>query len=99
MVVFNIESTAFAGPWGVSYAANLTPHKSGIGGWDLKRFSRAMKEGKWRGLENTRDLMPPMPWQNYRELADEDIEAIFAYLQSLTPVDNPIPVPWFEKQI
>lgn len=95
MVIFNIESTAFAGPWGVSYAANLTPHKTGLGGWDLKRFARAMKNGKWRGLESTRSLLPPMPWQNYREIADEDLEAMFAYLQSLTPIDNPIPVPVF----
>lgn len=97
MVIFNIESTAFAGPWGVSYAANLTPHKSGIGGWDLKRFAKAMKEGKWRGLNTTRPLLPPMPWQNYRQIADEDLEAIFTYLQSLTPVDNPVPVPLFDN--
>jgi len=93
MVVFNIESTAFAGPWGVSYAANLTPDASGIGTWTYGQFSKAMKEGKWKGQDNTRPLLPPMPWQNYKDIAEEDLQAIFAYLKSIKPVNNPIPAP------
>lgn len=98
-VIFNIESTAFAGPWGVTYAANLTPHHSGIGSWTVENFKKAMREGKWRGMDNTRPLLPPMPWQNYREVTDEDLSAIFAYLQSLPPIDNPVPVPIYPNAL
>lgn len=92
-VVFNIESTAAAGPWGISYAANLTPDDTGIGSWTFDQFRKAMKEGKWKGLDDTRPLLPPMPWQNFGDVADADLEAMFAYLKSLKPVNNPIPAP------
>ncbi|SEL85059.1 diheme cytochrome c-553 [Parapedobacter koreensis] len=93
MVVFNIESTAAAGPWGISYAANLTPDDTGIGSWTFEQFRRAMKEGKWKGLEDSRPLLPPMPWPNFKDVGDEDLAAIFAYLKSIKPVNNPIPAP------
>lgn len=99
MVVFNIENTAFAGPWGVTYAANLTPDHSGLGGWTFDRFKKAMKEGKWKGMDNTRQLLPPMPWQNYRDVTDDDLEAMFAYLQSLKPINNPVPTPIHPKAL
>lgn len=91
--MFNMENTAFAGPWGVSYAANLTPDETGIGNWSLEQFRTAMTQGKWKGLPNTRPLLPPMPWQNYTNMKAEDISAIFAYLKSLKPVKNLVPSP------
>ena len=33
-----------------------------------------------------------MPSRSYRNLADEDVKAIVAYLRSVTPVYNPITV-------
>lgn len=92
-VIFNGENTAFAGPWGVSYASNLTPDATGIGNWSLQQFKVALRKGKWKGLEGSRPLLPPMPWQNYTDMTDEDVETIFAYLQSLKPVENLVPVP------
>lgn len=87
--------TAAAGPWGVSYAANLTPDDTGTGNWTEAQFAKALREGKSKGLDGTRPLLPPMPWQNYRALKDEDVHAIFAYTRTLTPVKNvaPNPVP------
>lgn len=90
-VVFNGQSTAFAGPWGISFAANLTPDETGIGTWSFEQFNTAMRKGKYRGLENSRPLLPPMPWFNYVNLADEDMRAIFAYLKSIKPVSNVVP--------
>ena len=75
--------TAWYGPWGVSYAANLTPDATGIGEFTLEQFSRALREGKYRGTEGARQLMPPMPWEAFSGLPDEDVEAIFFYLKSL----------------
>ena len=91
--MFYPDLTAAAGPWGVSFAANLTPDPSGIGTWTEEQFKRALKEGKFKGIEGSRMLLPPMPWYNYTELKDEDASAIFAYLKSLKPVRNVVPQP------
>ena len=91
-VLFNTNSTAATGPWGTSFAANLTPDQTGIGSWTEDQFVRAMKEGKWKGLENSRNLLPPMPWQGYGQMPEEDLKAIFAYLKSIKPVNNLVPM-------
>lgn len=83
--------TDWYGPWGVSYAANLTPDDTGIGMFELEHFVRAFRHGKYRGVENGRTLLPPMPWQNFGQMPDEDIEAIFLYLKSLPPIKNLVP--------
>jgi mono/diheme cytochrome c family protein len=92
-VRFNMNLTAAAGPWGVSFAANLTPHDTGIGNWTFTQFRTAIQKGKYKGLENSRMLLPPMPWQAYQNIKEEDLKAIFAYLKSLPPVDNLVPQP------
>jgi hypothetical protein len=92
-VLFNEDFTSAAGPWGVSFAANLTSDQTGIGNWAEENFKRALKEGKFKGLEGTRMLLPPMPWFNFKNIADEDVSAIFAYLKSTNPVKNVVPEP------
>lgn len=85
--------TAFAGPWGTSYAANLTPDDTGIGAWTYEQFKKALTQGKAKGLDGGRMLLPPMPWQNLVNMHEEDTQAIFAYLKSLPPVKNLVPAP------
>jgi hypothetical protein len=58
-----------------------------------ENFRRALKEGKYKGLEGSRSLLPPMPWTNFLSLADEDVKAMFAYLKSIPPVKNVVPMP------
>ena len=83
--------TAWAGPWGISYAANLTPDKvTGLGERSEETFIRAIRTGKHQGQANGRDILPPMPWQNLSGLTDEDLKAIFAYLRTLKPVKNEV---------
>jgi hypothetical protein len=91
--LFNGSLTAAVGPWGTTYAANLTPDDTGLANWTLEQFGKALREGKAKGLDNGRMLLPPMPWQNYRNLSDEDLSAVFAYLQSVKPVSNVAPQP------
>ncbi|WP_372946735.1 hypothetical protein [Mariniphaga sp.] len=91
-VLFNMNSTATIGPWGTSFAANLTSDQTGIGNWTEEQFIRAMTKGKWKGIENSRDLLPPMPWQGYSQMPVEDLKAIFAYLKSTKPVNNAFPM-------
>jgi len=92
-IQMNEDFTAFAGPWGVSFAANLTSDDTGIGSWKLEQFKTALKKGKFKGLENGRDLLPPMPWQNFVNLTDEDLKAMFYYFKNTKPVNNVVPAP------
>ncbi len=90
--VFSPDLTFSAGPWGVSYASNISGDASGIGTWTEEQFLKALKEGKLKGKDDTRMIMPPMPWQNFSRLSDMDLKAIFAYLKSSTPVKNAVPL-------
>lgn len=92
-MLFGPDLTSFVGPWGLSYAANLTPDETGIGTWNFEQFERAIRKGKFKGLETGRPLLPPMPWQMYKEMSDEDLLAVFTYLKSLKPVNNLVPAP------
>jgi hypothetical protein len=90
---FAPDLTAAAGPWGVTFAGNLTPDTTGIGMWTEEQFKKALTQGKFKGLDGGRMLLPPMPWINYTKMADEDVKAIFAYLKSINPVKNVVPSP------
>jgi mono/diheme cytochrome c family protein len=92
-VLFGGDLTAAIGPWGASFAANLTSDETGIGKWTEAQFIKAIREGKSKGLDGTRPLLPPMPWQNYKKLKDEDLKSIYAYLKTTTPVKNIVPSP------
>ncbi|MBI1342207.1 MAG: c-type cytochrome [Terrimonas sp.] len=92
-VLFAPDLTSAVGPWGQSFAANLTSDVSGIGNWTEENFIRALREGKFKGLEQGRNLLPPMPWMAYKNMTDEDIRAIFAYLKTTPPVHNIVPAP------
>lgn len=92
-VLFNQTNTAVVGPWGVSYASNITSSSSGIGNWTEAQFIKALREGKSKGVDGGRMILPPMPWQNIGKASDEDLKAMFAYLKSTKPVDNIVPQP------
>lgn len=86
------DFTAWSGPWGISYAANLTPDRNtGTGIWDEQMFVKALKTGRHMGV--SRPILPPMPWEAFRNLTEEDLRAIFAYIHSLPPVTNHVPDP------
>ena len=87
------DLTEWVGPWGTSYAANLTPDPTGIGNWTEANFILALREGKFKGLSNGRQLLPPMPWEMFRHMTDFEIKAIFAYLKTIKPVNNVVPAP------
>lgn len=91
MAAVNPTFTAWSGPWGVSFTANLTPDPSGLAAWDEGLFIKAIREGKHMGT--SRPILPPMPWPVYRNLTDDDLKAVFAYLKSIPPVSNHVPDP------
>jgi hypothetical protein len=90
--VTNNQFTAWVGPWGTSYAANLTPDApTGMGGWTADQFIKTMRTGKHLGVG--RPLLPPMPWFDIAGLSDRDLKAMFAYLRSIKPIPNQVPPP------
>lgn len=91
-VLLSGNFTACVGPWGVSFAANLTPdEQTGIGLWTEDVFISALRTGKHMG--KGRPILPPMPWPGLAQMTDEDLGAIFAYLKSIPPVKNQVPAP------
>jgi mono/diheme cytochrome c family protein len=83
-------NTAFSGPWGISYAANLTPDQNtGLGIWTEETFLKALRTGRHMGV--SREIAPPMPWPAYRHATDEDLKSIYAYLRTIRPVVNHVP--------
>jgi mono/diheme cytochrome c family protein len=86
------DQTAWAGPWGVSYATNLTPDRNtGLGIWTEDMFVRALRTGRHMGV--SRPILPPMPWTALKNMSDEDLKAIYAYLRTIPAVHNRVPEP------
>lgn len=88
----NAHLSAWVGPWGTSFTRNLTPDKAtGLGSWTEEMFIKALRTGKHQG--EGRPILPPMPWENYRQMKDDDLKAIWAFLQTLPSVPNAVPDP------
>ena len=85
--------TEWVGPWGISYTANITSDSTGIGSWTEDQFILCLRKGKWMGLADARNLLPPMPWQGFAHMTDDELKAIFAYLKSTKPIHNVVPQP------
>jgi hypothetical protein len=84
--------TAWSGPWGTSFTANLTPDKeTGLGDWTFEQFVQTLRTGRHQG--KGRPILPPMPYFNYAKETDDDLAAIFEYLRSIPAVQNRVPQP------
>lgn len=91
-IIASWDLTVWSGPWGITYPLNLTPDENtGIGSWSEETFVKAIRTGRHMGV--SRPILPPMPWEVYRNLTDEDLKAIYAYLRSIPPIKNRIPEP------
>ena len=89
---FTATNTAWSGPWGVSFTANLTPDdETGLGKWTVRMFIDTIRNGRHKG--RGRLLLPPMPIPVYQNFTDEDLTAIFAYLQTIPAIRNRVPEP------
>jgi len=90
---FTPTSTGWSGPWGVSFSANLTPDaETGVlRDFTEQQFIQTMRTGRHQG--QGRQILPPMPWQNYGQMSDEDLKAVFAYLRQIPSVKNRVPDP------
>jgi mono/diheme cytochrome c family protein len=78
------------GPWGVRYAANLTPDlDTGIGYWTAAELATTLRTGK---RPDGRAIGSPMPMANIMQLTPDDADAIAAFLLSLRPVRHEVPM-------
>ena len=75
---------SFDGEWGKVTSANITQDPSGISYYDEKRFVEVLRTGK----VGARKLNSIMPWGYFRNMTDEDLKAIYAYLRTLPPVKH-----------
>jgi mono/diheme cytochrome c family protein len=91
--VMHLTATqAASGPWGISFAANLTPDEAtGLGAWTAAQFIDSLRQGRHQGRGRT--LLPPMPWPAFAQMTDADLTAVFAYLRTLPKVRNKVPDP------
>ena len=88
--LFTDSMTAWGGPWGISYSANLTPDKkTGIGKLSEKNFLSVLNLGIHSDMN--RKLMQPMPWKEISQLDDNNLKAVYHYLKSVKPVKNKVP--------
>jgi hypothetical protein len=87
-------NTAWASPLGIAYAANLTSDpNTGIGqeAWTEENFVKAIRDGKHMGT--SRPILPPMPWPAFKNLNDEDLKSIYAFLRTVPAINNHVPEP------
>ena len=85
----HVGGRAFPIPFGTVYATNITPDReTGLGSWSDKEIRNAMTRGI---RSNGERLLPVMPYEAYSGIAEEDLEALIAYLRTLKPVRKEIP--------
>ena len=76
-------------PFGIIYGTNITPDaQTGIGQWTREDFARAVRQGV---RKDGAYLYPAMPYGSYAKITDADLDDLWAYLRSVTPVQNRIP--------
>lgn len=91
-VQVSATNTAWSGPWGTSFTANLTPDpETGLGSWTADEFVAALRTGRHQG--RGRQILPPMPYPMINKLDDADLKAVFAYLLSIPAIHNKVPEP------
>ena len=92
LVTVAATNTAWSGPWGVSFTANLTPDgKTGLGSWTQQNFIDTIRNGRHMGAG--RPLLPPMPAAMIANMSDADLGSIYAYLRTVPAIENRVPEP------
>jgi cytochrome c553 len=89
----SLDLTAWTGPWGTTSASNLTPDPTT--GLVSRKYTEATFLAMFRTGKKPlgAGILPPMPWEMYANLTDEDIKAVWAYLQTIKPIRNAVPAP------
>ncbi len=102
MKKFMAGGRSFPLPGGTLTTSNLTPSKvNGLGNWTEEKFVARFKQYQDSSFViptvTTKEFNTMMPWLMYATMTEEDLKAIFAYLQSLKPIDQEI-VKWVQNK-
>ena len=86
-----LDLTAWTGPWGTTNSSNLTPDPTT--GLVSRKYNEATFIAMFRTGKkpNGVGILPPMPWEMYTNMTDDDLKAIWAYLQTIKPIRNQVP--------
>ncbi len=76
-------------PFGTLVSPNITPDATGIGDWTRDDFEGALRRGV---LKDGSPIYPAMPYTHFTKINDHDIDALYAYFRSVTPVENEVEV-------
>ncbi|MXQ10035.1 c-type cytochrome [Microvirga makkahensis] len=80
---------ALKSPFGTFHVPNISPHEQdGIGAWSTADFIRAMQEGT---SPDGRHYYPSFPYTSYQRMSREDLVDLFAFMQTLPPVEGKAP--------
>ena len=85
------DLTAWNGPWGTSFSANLTPDSTGLGAWTEGQFLTCIRQHLFKGIAGERPLMPPMSTVGVNNFTDDELKAVFAFLKTIKPIHNVVP--------
>ena len=81
----NLSGGKIAGDPNMPIVANITPHETGLKAWTEADFMRALREGK---RKDGTPLLPQMPWKAYGQMKDVELKALWAYLQTVPPIEK-----------
>ncbi|HEY6645035.1 cytochrome c [Povalibacter sp.] len=93
---------SFATPFGTLYSTNITSHpEKGIGSWTREQFRTSMRSGV---RPNGEHLYPAFPYTSFTKVSDDDIDALYAYFQTVPPADwtppeNDMPFPFNQRAL
>jgi len=96
----NAGGRKYDGPFGTVYSSNITPDpKTGIGGWTDAQIITAIRLGR---RPNGERILPVHPFTSFNGMAEEDLQALVAFLRSVPPVSRATPpkkitMPMFES--
>ncbi|HSB73294.1 MAG TPA: cytochrome c [Candidatus Methylomirabilis sp.] len=80
----NSGGRKYEGPFGTVYSTNITPDReTGIGSWTDEQIITAIRLGR---RPNGDRLIPVHPYTVFNGMAEEDLQALVAYLRSVPPV-------------
>ena len=79
----HLSGGKIAGDPNMPIVGNITPHETGLKGWTEADFFRALREGK---RKDGTDILPQMPWKAYGQMKDVELKALWAYLQTVSPM-------------
>jgi len=73
------DRLGYRGAWGTTYAVNL------------RLLMNSLTEEQWVGQARNVHPRPPMPWWSLRDMNEEDLKALYAYVKWLGPAGEPAP--------